>query len=861
MKKKLTAIIASCIMVIVAITTATVTLASFSDSETATANLFTAGTPAKWTQTTRSDFENGLLNGVDTASNPDNVVLSAAGTNSWYNSSWNYRKKITIAHTRVSSDLSGFPVLINLSADSDLHTYALSSANDILFTSADGTTKLAHEIERYTSSSGALTAWVNIPGLSSTADTVLYMYYGNASASSQQNATAVWDSNFLAVWHMDETTGTSVGDSTTHGNNGTPTGVTLNTTGINDGADGFNGTSAYTSLGTGSSLNFAANSAFTIDGWFNLNSGETYAPLVSLRNSSTASGGDNSDIDICIGYDGGVTDSGKLMGLVRPDSGGNYARITGPSVSVSAWHYFTLTRDATTSGNIELYADGAFIGTASAGAGSGGSITTNIRALASERRWVQDGSGTATQRYLAGSMDEVRISASLRTSDWVSTSYNNQSSPATFYALGAAEQKASLILFWDGAAAPAGWTIVSDASGEAFYNVFPRGAETYGGTGGNTSHTHTASIVSVSTPVGTVTVQSGSSNSATSSTHTHALSGALTVGSGSNLPVFRNLKVIQYNGIPSTIPAGAIAMFESIPSSGWTRYAAQDGSFIQGGADATTTGGSNTHVHSINGTLSSTTAVLYNNNGSMSIARNTHTHTISGNSSAADTLPPFVTVILARADAATAIPGGMIGMFTATPQGAWNVLSGAGGIFNNAFLVGSDAFGTTGGNSTHPHSNFTLTSGAPNLLRTNAVSSSSGIQVGSSTHTHTLTVTLSAASTTELPPYIDVVIAIAGNSGAIASAVLTDGNTGSKWNALFWDGSIPAGTGISFEVRASDSSFNKDDATLTWTALPGSSPKLSGLPPGKYKQWRATLTTGDGTSTPVLSEVRLYYYP
>src|SRR5208283_861389 len=40
--------------------------------------------------------------------------------------------------------------------------------------------------------------------------------------------------------------------------------------------------------------------------------------------------------------------------------------------------------------------------------------------------------------YFNGSVDEARYSASVRSTDWVATEYNNQNSPSTFYSLGAA---------------------------------------------------------------------------------------------------------------------------------------------------------------------------------------------------------------------------------------------------------------------------------------------------------------------------------------------------------------------------------------------------------------------------------------
>ncbi len=99
------------------------------------------------------------------------------------------------------------------------------------------------------------------------------------------------------------------------------------------------------------------------------------------------------------------------------------------------------------------------------------------------------------------------------------------------------------------------------------------------------------------------------------------------------------------------------------------------------------------------------------------------------------------------------------------------------------------------------------------------------------------------------------------SSGTIASQVLDTTVTGSRWDGLVWDRTLPSGTSITFEVRASDISFPSNNTTPSWTSVGGTSPVISGLPSGRYKQWRATLTTnGSQTSTPILSEVRVYYY-
>jgi len=95
--------------------------------------------------------------------------------------------------------------------------------------------------------------------------------------------------------------------------------------------------------------------------------------------------------------------------------------------------------------------------------------------------------------------------------------------------------------------------------------------------------------------------------------------------------------------------------------------------------------------------------------------------------------------------------------------------------------------------------------------------------------------------------------------GTIASQVLDTGINGDRWDALFWDETLPAGTDITFEVRASDT-LNGGFPDASWVPVGGTSPVLSGLPSGRYMQWRATLATSDTSETPTLHEVRVYYY-
>ncbi|MEK7129903.1 MAG: DUF2341 domain-containing protein, partial [Patescibacteria group bacterium] len=128
---------------------------------------------------------------------------------------YTYRRLIDITDAQVSSGPhTNFPIVVS-STIADLKTTANggdvtdAEGDDIIFTASDGTTQLAHEVEKYTATTGELVAWVRVPSLATTSQ--IYMYYGNSSVTTFQGnvtsngVTGVWDSNYKAAWHLKET--------------------------------------------------------------------------------------------------------------------------------------------------------------------------------------------------------------------------------------------------------------------------------------------------------------------------------------------------------------------------------------------------------------------------------------------------------------------------------------------------------------------------------------------------------------------------------------------------------------------------------------------------------------------------------
>jgi uncharacterized protein (UPF0333 family) len=366
------------------------------------------------------------------------IVASSTNAGSTYNiynakiildqtSGWTYRKPITIDNAKVpNNNQTDFPVLVDIT-DSDLAANAQSDGDDIYFTSSNGTTRLDHEIESYTSVSGRLTAWVEVPTLSTSEDTVLYMYYGNGSASSQQNPTGVWDSFSKGVWHLsDNAASTAVLESTSNPNVGAAVANTdtKDTEGKIGNALTFNGTNDHILVTDDNSLDFTT--AFTMEGWVKPNAGELDFSMFSkwqLASYSygmeTANDGSGTASQIFIYTDA----NGDPNNADNCDFVSNAGAIT-----PNQWTHVAIVYNSGSA--FKLYINGSsFAGTAG---GTCGTVFAGTSAVSLGK--IDTNSGR-----LAGLLDEIRFSSTPRSADWIATEYNNQNATSTFYQIGTAE--------------------------------------------------------------------------------------------------------------------------------------------------------------------------------------------------------------------------------------------------------------------------------------------------------------------------------------------------------------------------------------------------------------------------------------
>lgn len=348
----------------------------------------------------------------------------------WYDYSWSHRKQISILDAQVPGTLTDFPVLVSLSSDTGLNSRAQADGDDILFTDSTGRTKLSHEIESY--SSGTLVAWVKVPTLNGSSDTDIYMYYGNATTSSQQDAANVWDSNFRNVYHMKGTSGSAViPDSATNvggtengtKESGTGAGQPANTASgkIGEGQDFNEPTTDYISITD--RLGEPAN--VTISGWFKLDNQDSFS-------SDFVSIGDYISIKIDANPGGSIYNEN----CYHYSGGSRCTNDVGASYEGTGWHYISYAIDDT--GNAQrVYVDGVLA--------SSSTYTESILYTGlgdNDTQIGRHGYQFAEPRYFDGQMDEIRVSNTARSANWAITEYNNQVTPSNFYTVGSEETKA-----------------------------------------------------------------------------------------------------------------------------------------------------------------------------------------------------------------------------------------------------------------------------------------------------------------------------------------------------------------------------------------------------------------------------------
>ena len=319
---------------------------------------------------------------------------------------WTHTALITASGYTAGETLAGFPLLVRLNAtEVPGFSYAqmLSSGGaDLAFTSEDGSQLYSHEIESW-DESGTSFIWVRIPAL--TAQTKLRVWWGKSgeSAATLAARAATWSSGFGGVWHLNQSLGFQI-DSSPNALSGTSTALSDAVTSVIPKAVTLNGTSSIVTIPNASALNPAL---ISVEAWLKT----TSSGICSIL-SKDYSGGNNRVWQFRV-------NAGKVE-FIPFNATTNATAISAMNVNDGQFHHVCGTWDGST---VRVYLDGILSGT-TAFAGSLRTGQTNAAYIGRMQ--------TATANYFPGTLDEVRLSQSARSANWIKASYDNQKPASTF---------------------------------------------------------------------------------------------------------------------------------------------------------------------------------------------------------------------------------------------------------------------------------------------------------------------------------------------------------------------------------------------------------------------------------------------
>jgi hypothetical protein len=355
----------------------------------------------------------------------------------WYNAAWDYRVKVTVDATQVSEDLTDYPLLIsNINMPDDFFTNVASGGVDIVVTASDGQTKLKRDLGYVGKGDKIMDLWVKIPSLVTSADTIVYVYYGNAAAA-ETNDTDTWDSNYTFVWHAHETDWSggdpdTVRDRTANGNDfDAYGGQTPSDFGNHHPGRGYDWISARGVPGGDRARRAPMITAFPITmTMYGIQADHSDAAVGSCVMSAGVDSGTTTDYIFFRVYNQQHANSRKVQAQIRLASGSSnfnssFQYNQGDPTAIQ----YALTNSTTRT----LHVNGI----------SQTETASNTTAFPSSTNWdginIVERAGTSNHVYGCGVHSEVRYSKTTRSGGWAATEFNNIRDTANFMSIDAQE--------------------------------------------------------------------------------------------------------------------------------------------------------------------------------------------------------------------------------------------------------------------------------------------------------------------------------------------------------------------------------------------------------------------------------------
>lgn len=338
---------------------------------------------------------------------------------------YTFYRSITLDHSQCgSTDTSNFTVMVHQTVTSwktignGGHVQSGSGFDLIFSANNDGSSPYTWEMLSYNAATGEIIAFVLIPTLGHSADTVFYACYGNNAISTFQGGAlgAAWNASYLQVYHLQEASN-PYKDSTANALDSTTGTYPSQVTGLFGKAQSFVSASSQNIQCPNNGGTTNPSNPQSWSGWGKLPSSSTdYCIPVDSRGTNLQCGG-IVFIDPSTSSDGGFyvnAFSGGILHGSTPLNDGN-------------WHYLVGVTD-TTSGR--LYVDGVLAGTISAITPA--STTVGNLVIGG----IGQAGGGATTPFSGGLIQEVRITKSTPSADQILSEWNNIKSGSTLITVG-----------------------------------------------------------------------------------------------------------------------------------------------------------------------------------------------------------------------------------------------------------------------------------------------------------------------------------------------------------------------------------------------------------------------------------------
>lgn len=394
---------------------------------------------------------------------------AASAPSTWADGDRNYRIQLSFDNSSGTEDLQNYPVLVKL--DATKIDYSVTASNDLRFYSADQSSELPYEVEKWDPQGESL-IWVKVPIIhaQSSADNI-WLYYGGSSTINLQPK-QVWDPNYLLVYHFPDRIADyfyhpaqvqQYIDSSVNNNTGLRNAIGATSSGPSYTLEAkdprYNMVGRYYESHRGYVRATNGNvgdgqGQITISAWVRANEYEVNSLnyyVIARKRSADAL---NQAYFMKIG--GGKWSANLFTNDADPSKNGSTAPDLDGGAVTADWTYLTLTYDQSqASNNLKLYRDGALV---AATTRSGALITTSGSSTTPFTISKSSDAGAAGGGYRGG-VDEVRVSKQARSAAWILADYQIMSKGSRFVVFGDKESKGAMQL-----------TLIQPKQGAVYYS-------------------------------------------------------------------------------------------------------------------------------------------------------------------------------------------------------------------------------------------------------------------------------------------------------------------------------------------------------------------------------------------------------